>query len=60
MAARITRGLHFGVLVGFAAVATKFDPSNQYEQVMKTMCTSPEAILDHDCKQLLIVLKHLY
>lgn len=35
---RATRAVHLAVLIGFAVVAPKFDPSNQDKQTMRTMC----------------------
>ena len=35
---RVARGIHLGVMVGFAVVAPSFDPSDQDKNTMRTMC----------------------
>ena len=35
---RCARGVHLGVMVGFAVVAPHFNPNDQNEQTMQTMC----------------------
>lgn len=38
---RAARGVHLGVMVGFAVVAPNFDPNDQNIKTMKTMCKFP-------------------
>lgn len=35
---RAARGVHLGVMVGFAVVAPKFTPHDQNMKTMRTMC----------------------
>lgn len=45
---RAARGVHLGVMVGFAVVAPKFTPHDQNMKTMRTMCMflSPISPLD--------------
>lgn len=38
---RAARGVHLGVMVGFAVVAPKFTPHDQDMKTMRTMCKLP-------------------
>ena len=41
---RVARGIHLGVMVGFAVVAPKFKPEAQDMRTMRTFCESSSSI----------------